>query len=572
MDAAAKTVKELTQRILPEKPHYLSYSLDWRYHIPANESRQEQAEKLENTRLEYSTFISDADRGVLFTRSYYDMRVEPQQPPLRDVGSLKEGDEKNERSLSDYDLQASLLPTGLSNDNDWKISSPSSDSTSELPSDQKRNIDHAGEKPGSWPNTLGESDGERPGGSHTLHEVVPAVPPTDSEYASAPAMGSEFGRLSKGSDQVATQSTQNPAEQDISDTATEYSEVSTTANSRKQTYVQTQTRISEILPELLKAFALKVGYDGPTQMHRDVMAFVHRHRCDIATALEDIGFKQHQESPKISTAQSDGMDYEERIRRWFVDDSFESGRMSPWWGKPSAELDRIHEESQGLDTNDIGFREDENGLRGPYTGDGDDHITSVKGVAEANNEEVPESWLQAYRDFIPGTEAYQWLVTRLQREFRLVPTEPNTIGSIGGAIMSSLPSAHKISRRISTQRCSARFELQWDIFHFFQTQEYPGLPDEVLEGIITLTGSSLDAQATTCAQYTHQTWPSTGETTLQLIKEVLKDGDGYLSSCKLSDGTTLSAWVDGSKFIAEASGVAVSVMEIGESLPGLELL
>ncbi|RSM04988.1 hypothetical protein CDV31_009789 [Fusarium ambrosium] len=235
----------------------------------------------------------------------------------------------------------------------------------------------------------------------------------------------------------------------------------------------------------------------------------------------------------------------------------------------SAELDRIHEESQGLDTNDIGFREHENGLRGPYTGDGDDHITSVKGVAEANNEEVPESWLQAYRDFIPGTEAYQWLVTRLQREFRLVPTEPNTIGSIGGAIMSSLPSAHKISRRISTQRCSARFELQWDIFHFFQTQEYPGPPDEVLEGIITLTGSSLDAQAATCAQYIHQTWPSTGETTLQLIKEVLKDGDGYLSSCKLSDGTTLSAWVDGSKFIAEASGVAVSVMEIGEQLAWL---
>jgi hypothetical protein len=37
-------------------------------------------------------------------------------------------------------------------------------------------------------------------------------------------------------------------------------------------------RIFAVLPELLKIFALKVGNSGPTQIHRDVMVFIRRHR------------------------------------------------------------------------------------------------------------------------------------------------------------------------------------------------------------------------------------------------------------------------------------------------------
>ncbi|KAE8359466.1 TEA/ATTS domain family-domain-containing protein [Aspergillus caelatus] len=41
---------------------------------------------------------------------------------------------------------------------------------------------------------------------------------------------------------------------------------------------QTMERSSEALPELLKAFALKVGHTAPSQMHRDVMVFIHKNR------------------------------------------------------------------------------------------------------------------------------------------------------------------------------------------------------------------------------------------------------------------------------------------------------
>jgi tetratricopeptide (TPR) repeat protein len=42
--------------------------------------------------------------------------------------------------------------------------------------------------------------------------------------------------------------------------------------------IKTLQRISQLLPDLLRTFALKVGYQGPTQMHRDVMHFVYKYR------------------------------------------------------------------------------------------------------------------------------------------------------------------------------------------------------------------------------------------------------------------------------------------------------
>lgn len=40
----------------------------------------------------------------------------------------------------------------------------------------------------------------------------------------------------------------------------------------------TLKRISERIPDLLKAFALKVGYRAETQMHRDIAYFIRRYR------------------------------------------------------------------------------------------------------------------------------------------------------------------------------------------------------------------------------------------------------------------------------------------------------
>lgn len=104
MEAAAKTIQSLTKRILPEKPHSLAISDTWKYRMPADESKlRKHFEEWDNTRLQYMTLLSEADRGVLWTRPYYEMRQEPTKPLPKDINSLaKPAGEKKKLSLSDY--------------------------------------------------------------------------------------------------------------------------------------------------------------------------------------------------------------------------------------------------------------------------------------------------------------------------------------------------------------------------------------------------------------------------------------------------------------------------------------
>lgn len=216
-------------------------------------------------------------------------------------------------------------------------------------------------------------------------------------------------------------------------------------------------------------------------------------------AFTDISFKQENYSIEKGTDNSDVMSLEDRMALWFHNEGLEEARQ---------EEDLVGDEQP---TN-----------------------KATRGVVETEDEELFTNWLLAYREFVFSTEAYEWLLARLRSEFHLVPTEPNTIRAIGDKIMSSLPPTRRISRKVSPQSCSARFELDWDILEFFEMEEYLNRPVEVLEGIITLNGSCLDAQAATCAQYTKQTWPSAGELTLQLIKEGLRDKEGHPHRCKCS--------------------------------------
>ncbi|PHH93182.1 hypothetical protein CDD83_10731 [Cordyceps sp. RAO-2017] len=121
MDAAAKTVESLSQHILPEKPHHLSFHSHWRYRprpeeATPNSSSGTRFEEWHNTRLQYMTLVSQADRGTVLTRPYYDMREEPPKPVPREVSALaKSGSEKKKKlSLSDYKNKKTGAPPSAS--------------------------------------------------------------------------------------------------------------------------------------------------------------------------------------------------------------------------------------------------------------------------------------------------------------------------------------------------------------------------------------------------------------------------------------------------------------------------
>ncbi|PNP50841.1 hypothetical protein THARTR1_08462 [Trichoderma harzianum] len=82
MEAARKSIEVLSQRILPERPHHLAFHPEWRFRPSHGDGNS--FEEWHHPRLQYLTLLSEADRGVLFTKSDYDMREEPAKPLPRE--------------------------------------------------------------------------------------------------------------------------------------------------------------------------------------------------------------------------------------------------------------------------------------------------------------------------------------------------------------------------------------------------------------------------------------------------------------------------------------------------------
>ena len=87
-------------------------------------------------------------------------------------------------------------------------------------------------------------------------------------------------------------------------------------------------------------------------------------------------------------------------------------------------------------------------------------------TSSAKSEETAEDQNASdmgYRALVLGTDAFNWLLTRLRLEMRLVATEPKAMEAIGSKIVSSLRSPGKFSRKTPSQNLKAIFELDWDV-------------------------------------------------------------------------------------------------------------
>lgn len=205
----------------------------------------------------------------------------------------------------------------------------------------------------------------------------------------------------------------------------------------------------------------------------------------------------------------------------------------------------------------------------------------------SQSETQPRGQLHVYSDHLASGDAYQWLLTRLQREIDHVTIGESSLDSIRQTILSSLPPVRKLSRKLPSPTCNANFHVDWDILNFFEEQGYPQPWEEALEHILTLTGSSWDAHALTCAQYMRQIWPGTGDALVEWLKKTIREGIGIKckrksqislsfheisansSSDELSDGMTICGEIVKSGLTVEVSGVTAFVVEAGEQLAWL---
>ncbi|KOC15945.1 hypothetical protein AFLA70_169g002231 [Aspergillus flavus AF70] len=289
-------------------------------------------------------------------------------------------------------------------------------------------------------------------------------------------------------------------------------------------------RIYGIILRLLKAFAIRFGQSGPTQVYRDIMVFIRRHRSEIASGLKLKYMEDELTDSQVPANDGTKMDLGDLMDLWHqkLDDDFNIPHIDTEADR-SAVDDDIPTENYGNDLPGLG----------------------------------------TYRDLIMDSPVYKWLLGSLRRELDLQPAEPDARGAIRNRILDSLPFSCIVSRYDQPRIYQVKFTLNWDLIAFVKEQEYDTNKEGFLGRIITITGTRQDAQAMTCLQYLHQTWHSFGATILQLLEATLLDGPGYKHRCALPDNTQLAAWVDEKDLLVEVTGIGESIAEIGEQLAWL---
>ncbi|KAF3258160.1 hypothetical protein TWF217_005852 [Orbilia oligospora] len=369
---------------------------------------------------------------------------------------------------------------------------------------------------------------------------------------------------------------------DTDDVETVYSETSSFATSEKENYISELAAVlfHEIpLPELLKAFTLKVGYNAPGQMHRDIMFFVHKHRESVAKYFtEKYSHGDAESVPNTKVVENTNMDLAAKMDLWhenseyppshlqhgpLLEDQFEENTFR---GDAEDEYENGGDKTQGMDKNKQGAEE-----KSEY-GDGSDggDLYDITEDEETKMGKTAIDRAMVYRDFILKTPAFEWLVGVLRREITLLtPAEPNYMEITKRSVSECLPSSHRISKNRSAEAFNTIFLTGWKPLTFVKEQEYELKPSEAIERAVTLTGSAEDAQALTCVEYLCQTWPSTGKYIIELVRDVI-DGSEILHMCTLPDNTALIAYFrESSELIAEAVGTKDSVAEIGQQLAWL---
>ena len=119
---------------------------------------------------------------------------------------------------------------------------------------------------------------------------------------------------------------------------------------------------------------------------------------------------------------------------------------------------------------------------------------------------------RGYREVIFDSEAYKALAIRLASEAFLTPlSDSDAMRAIRSKVLATLPIEKHISRREESTLLTMTIVARWDPIAFLRDQYRDSEnPVELLERVITLTGSASNAQALPCSEYVAQTWPATG--------------------------------------------------------------
>ena len=177
---------------------------------------------------------------------------------------------------------------------------------------------------------------------------------------------------------------------------------------------------------------------------------------------------------------------------------FEFGHLEGRYSRSMASSDPLEEETEDIEDEKLDGQEGEE-------------------REEPCEKELPH--LETYRKLIQATPTYAWLLSGIRKECILYTPGRGISTEIKNAILEAFPVYARVSRRSSTETLSVLFRIHWDpIYHIDKECYGDSAYEESIERALTFTGSGNDLQAASCGTYMRQTWPSTGEAILQLLR------------------------------------------------------
>lgn len=145
--------------------------------------------------------------------------------------------------------------------------------------------------------------------------------------------------------------------------------------------------------------------------------------------------------------------------------------------------------------------------------------------------------LSAYESFICKSDAYSWLLSKMERPKKLGCGTSRSVSEIGAQILGHLrkrESLRRMSRRRPTSTVTMTFELEWDPLSVLPGEGMDRRPS--IEDILCLTGTLHEAQVTTVMEYMTQIWPESCRPIMALIRQLVSLPRGHECRCM----TTLS--------------------------------
>ncbi|KAL3456392.1 hypothetical protein BJX64DRAFT_41596 [Aspergillus heterothallicus] len=164
--------------------------------------------------------------------------------------------------------------------------------------------------------------------------------------------------------------------------------------------------------------------------------------------------------------------------------------------------------------------------------------------------------------------SYWWLVGSLRKIFFLthMPQGPmRTIAAIVGEPFNTRKPI-PIDSNLESRIVNARYVVDWDPLSFLETQDYSVDPGDIIERVITMTGTLGDAQALTCAQYMRQTWPSFGDCLLMMLKTVMRTPESRSWSTVIKEKNSelaICGFISDSTLHIDARGLLESMARVG---------